>query len=83
MNFAHSRECLDGFLAIMDHFKANDLVLIPVFLKVSVSDVRGQRGSFGKAFTRLGNSVKASQVLKWKAAMIELTSITGYAYKKG
>ncbi|KAF8102891.1 hypothetical protein N665_0190s0012 [Sinapis alba] len=83
MNFAHSRECLDEFVAIMDHLKANDLVLIPVFFKVSVSDVRGQSGSFGKAFTRLGSSVQASQVLKWRAAMIELTSISGYAYKKG
>lgn len=83
MNFARSRECLDGFVAIMEHLKANDLVLIPVFFKVSVSDVRGQSGSFGKAFKRLGSSVQASQVLKWRAAMIELTSISGYAYKKG
>ncbi|XP_048590798.1 disease resistance protein RPP2A-like isoform X2 [Brassica napus] len=83
MNFAHSRDCLDGFVAVMDHLKANDLVLIPVFFKVSVSTVRGQSGSFGKAFTRLRNSVKASEVLKWREAMIELTSIIGYAYKKG
>ncbi|CAF2148601.1 unnamed protein product [Brassica napus] len=83
MNFAHSRECLDGFVAVMDHLKANELVLIPVFFKVSVSDVRGQSGSFGKAFTRLGDSVMASQVLKWRAAMIKLASIIGYAYKKG
>ncbi|CAH8346090.1 unnamed protein product [Eruca vesicaria subsp. sativa] len=83
MNFAHSRECLDGFVAIMDHLKANDLVFIPVFFKVSVSAVRGQSGSFGKAFTRLGNSVHAYQVLKWREAMIELTSINGYQYIKG
>lgn len=83
MNFAHSRECLDGFVAVMDHLKANELVLVPVFFKVRVSDVRGQSGSFGRAFIRLRNSVKASEVLKWRAAMIELTSISGYAYKKG
>ncbi|KAG2239684.1 hypothetical protein Bca52824_091523 [Brassica carinata] len=82
MNFAHSRECLDGFVAIMEHLKTNDLVLIPVFFKVSVSDVRGQRGSFGKAFKRLGSSVQASHVMKWRAAMIELTSITGYAFSR-
>ncbi|KAL0727492.1 hypothetical protein Bca4012_023585 [Brassica carinata] len=82
INFAHSRECLDGFVAIMEHLKTNDLVLIPVFFKVSVSDVRGQSGSFGKAFKRLGSSVQASQVMKWRAAMIELTSITGYAYTR-
>ncbi|CAN7070852.1 unnamed protein product [Brassica oleracea var. botrytis] len=83
MNFAHFRECLDGFVAVMDHLKANELVLVPVFFKVRVSDVRGQSGSFGRAFIRLRNSVKASEVLKWRAAMIELTSISGYAYKKG
>uniref|UniRef100_A0A1J3K5M9 Disease resistance protein RRS1 n=1 Tax=Noccaea caerulescens TaxID=107243 RepID=A0A1J3K5M9_NOCCA len=43
----------------------------------------GQSASFEKAFTRLGNSIQASQVLKWRAAMIELSSINRYQYMKG
>lgn len=84
MNYARSRECLDEFVAIMDLVKANNLVLLPVFFKVSVLDVMGQSASFEKAFTRLGNSIQASQVLKWRAAMIELSSINIYhQYMKG
>uniref|UniRef100_A0A1J3HY47 Putative WRKY transcription factor 19 n=2 Tax=Noccaea caerulescens TaxID=107243 RepID=A0A1J3HY47_NOCCA len=83
MNYARSRGCLDGFVAIMDHLKANNLVIIPVFFKVSLLDVRGQSGSYEKVFTRLKNSVQASQILKWRAAMLELCSINRYQYMKG
>ncbi|VVB12455.1 unnamed protein product [Arabis nemorensis] len=80
MNYACSRECLDGNVAIMDHLKANDLVLIPVLFKVSVSDVMNQSDLLGRAFLQLGES---PQLLKWREAMIKLTSLNGYQYMKG
>ncbi|KAH0935254.1 hypothetical protein HID58_012371 [Brassica napus] len=55
-NYASSRQCQDNFVAIMDHSKANSLVLLPV------TYIRGQSGSFGRAFSQLENSVQASQV---------------------
>ncbi|KAJ4871515.1 Disease resistance protein (TIR-NBS-LRR class) family [Raphanus sativus] len=75
-NYVCSRQCQDEFVAIMDHPKANNLVLLPVFFKVEVTDIRGQRGSFGRAFSRLEYSVLASQAPY-------LTSINKYQYKKG
>lgn len=82
-NYARSRECLDGFVAIMDHLKANKLELIPVFFRVSLSDVTNQSGSLGRAFLQLGKSVQASHIQKWWEAMIKLTSIKRYKYTKG
>ncbi|XP_010439702.1 PREDICTED: probable WRKY transcription factor 19 [Camelina sativa] len=82
MNYARSTECLDGFVATMDYLKANNLLLIPVFFKVSLEDVSGQSCYFEKPFSRLENSVQASQVLKWRAAMIKLTSINRCHYMK-
>ena len=82
MNYASSSENLDGFVATMDYLKTNNLLLIPVFFKVSLEDVSGQSCYFEKAFSRLENSVQASQVLKCRAAMIKLTSINRYHYMK-
>nr|ACP30588.1 disease resistance protein [Brassica rapa subsp. pekinensis] len=75
-NYASSRQCQGEFVAIMDHSKANSLVLLPVFFKVKVTDIRGQNGSFGRAFSRLEDSVQGSQVPT-------LTSINKYQYMKG
>ncbi|KAF8115078.1 hypothetical protein N665_0030s0119 [Sinapis alba] len=84
MNYVSSRECMDGFVALMDHSKANDLVLFHVFFEVEFCNVKDQTGSFEKAFAQLENSVQPSQVLKWKAAVKELTSTSRYhQYKKG
>ncbi|KAL0799342.1 hypothetical protein Bca101_054517 [Brassica carinata] len=84
INYVRSRECMDGFVALMDHLKANDLVLFHIFFDVEFCNVKDQTGSFEKAFTQLENSVQASQVLKWKAAVKELTSTNRYhQYKKG
>lgn len=75
-NYACSRQCLDEFVAVMDHSKANSRVLLPVFFKVKVTDIRGQSGSFGRAFSQLENSLQASQVPT-------LTFINKYQYMKG
>nr|VDC99317.1 unnamed protein product [Brassica oleracea] len=84
MNYVSSRECMDGFVALMDHSKANELMLFPVFFEVEFCNVKDQAGSFEKAFAQFENSVQASQVLKWKAAVKELTSTDRYhQYKKG
>ncbi|CAF2130405.1 unnamed protein product [Brassica napus] len=83
MNYAHSRECMDEFVENMRHLNKKNVVKIPVFFKVSFSEVRGQSGSFEEAFTRLGNLVEAAQVLKWREALLELPSINKYQYTKG
>ncbi|WZZ46576.1 hypothetical protein YC2023_042835 [Brassica napus] len=84
MNYVSSSECMDGFVALMDHSKANELMLFPVFFEVEFCNVKDQAGSFEKAFAQFENSVQASQVLKWKAAVEELTSTDRYhQYKKG
>lgn len=75
-NYASSRQCQDNFVAIMDHSKANSLVLLPVFFKVKVTDIRGQSGSFGRAFSQLENSIQASQVPTF-------TFIDKHQYMKG
>ncbi|KAF8107619.1 hypothetical protein N665_0119s0080 [Sinapis alba] len=75
-NYACSRQCLDKFVAIVHYSKANNFVLYPVYFKLTVTDIRGQSGSFRRAFTRPEKSVLASQVHT-------LTSTNEYQFIKG
>ncbi|VVB12431.1 unnamed protein product [Arabis nemorensis] len=75
-SFARSSQSLDHLVAIMEHWKAKHLVIIPVYIKVTPSDI-----------CRLEDWVEASvqlqylnSVQKWKAAMIELASIDGHQW---
>ncbi|XP_019057328.1 PREDICTED: protein SUPPRESSOR OF npr1-1, CONSTITUTIVE 1 [Tarenaya hassleriana] len=82
-NYAFSRECLDQLVTIMEHRKANDLLIIPIYFKVTPSDIRECQGSFKEAFLQLANSYQAEQVHKWRTAIIETASVDGYEWTKG
>lgn len=74
VNNARSRECLDKFLAIMGHLKANKVAIIPVYFKLSRDYSKSEQ---------LGNSVQGFQVQKWKEAMIKFAVFSTYQYMKG
>lgn len=59
-------------MAIIEHWKAKNLVIIPVFFKVTLSDICGLEGRF-----------EADSVQKLKLAMTEMASIDGHQWSKG
>ncbi|XP_010481624.1 PREDICTED: disease resistance protein RRS1-like [Camelina sativa] len=71
-NYA-SAESLDKLVTLMEYQKANGVLIIPVFLKVTPSEVHDPKGFVEATFSQLGNSVQgAGRVQKWKEAINEL-----------
>ena len=63
---------------IIECKKEKDQIVLPVFYHVDPSDVRKQRGSFGKAFVKHETNTDEEKVKSWRAAMIEATNIGGW-----
>ncbi|GKB98041.1 Toll/interleukin-1 receptor domain-containing protein, partial [Tanacetum coccineum] len=62
-NYANSSWCLDELVHIMKCRAENGLIVMPVFYDVDPSDVRKQKGDFGKGFSKqeMKNVKKASK----------------------
>ncbi|GKV51201.1 hypothetical protein SLEP1_g57871 [Rubroshorea leprosula] len=54
-------------------------IVLPFFFHVDTSDVRKQRGSFGKAFARAHHQkVTVDKVEKWKTALTNAANLSGF-----
>jgi ABC-type dipeptide/oligopeptide/nickel transport system ATPase component len=82
-SYVSSRQSLDHLVAVMEHWKTTDLVIIPIYFKVRLSDICGLKGRFEAAFLQLHMSLQEDRVQKWKAAMSEIVSIGGHEWTKG
>nr|XP_023888218.1 TMV resistance protein N-like [Quercus suber] len=81
-NYASSTWCLDELVKILE-CKNNGQVVFPVFYKVDPSDVRNQKGNFGKALAKHEKKFKddKEKVQRWRAALNEASNISGWHYK--
>ncbi|KAK9989844.1 hypothetical protein SO802_030083 [Lithocarpus litseifolius] len=83
-NYAFSTWCLEELTKIVECKKIGQKVL-PVFYKVDPSKVRKQEGSFGLALTthekKFENNIE--KVLRWRAALCEAASLSGWHYEDG
>lgn len=82
-SYVSSRQSLDHLVAVMKHWKTTDLVIIPIYFKVTLSDICGLKGRFEAAFMQLQRSLQEDRVQKWKAAVTEIVSIGGLEWTKG
>ncbi|XP_050373497.1 disease resistance protein RPV1-like [Argentina anserina] len=82
-NYASSRWCLDELVKILECRKSKGQEVRSVFYKVDPSDVRYQRGAFGKAFAKLDQHKHKDSMEKWKAALTEAADLSGWPYKDG
>ena len=80
-NYASSTWCLDELVEILK-CKKNGQTVLPMFYKVDLSEVRNQKGKFGKFLAKHEvNNIR--KVQKWRKALNKVGSISGLTYKDG
>ncbi|RVW15020.1 Disease resistance protein TAO1 [Vitis vinifera] len=79
-NYASSSWCLDELTRILECVKMRRQTALPVFHNVDPSHVRKQEGSFAKAFAKHEQVYKdkMEQVVKWRDALTEAATISGW-----
>ena len=84
-NYASSRWCLDELVKIMECRQKIRQIVVPIFYHVDPSDLRQQKGSFGKAFAsyeRHGRDSK-EKIQRWRAALTEASNLSGWRLFEG
>ena len=81
-NYATSPWCLDELVKILECKKKGQKVF-PVFYMVDPSEVRNQKGKFGKALAKHEESFKydMNKVQRWRAALNEAGNLSGWHFK--
>ena len=80
-NYARSTWCLDELTEILSCNTTKNQV-IPVFHYVDPSDVRHQKGSFGKALDYHKRRYSVDIIEKWKSALSEIAKLSGHHLRK-
>lgn len=81
-SYACSRQSLDHLVAVMEHLKVKNVVIVPVYFKVTLSDICGLEGKFEAVFLQYLSSAQPDRVQKWEAAMADLASTDGHEWTK-
>ena len=83
-NYASSSWCLDELVRIRECNDARGQIVYPVFYRVDPSDVRKQKGNFGKRFdelvSKLEMEMEMEKVQSWKKALKEVCNLAGFTY---
>nr|GEU41203.1 hypothetical protein [Tanacetum cinerariifolium] len=79
-NYADSSWCLDEIVHIMKCRAENGLIVMPVFYDVDPSEVRKQKGDFGKAFSKQ-EVEDTTKIESWKKALFDASNISGWEPK--
>ncbi|KAI5314389.1 hypothetical protein L3X38_043565 [Prunus dulcis] len=84
-NYATSTWCLDELVKILKCKELKQQMVWPIFYKVDPSDVRNQRGSFGKALAKHERKFKDNKekVKIWRAALTKAANLSGWSLLDG
>ena len=77
-HYAHSKWCLEELAKIMECREKWEVPVLPVFYHVDPSDVRRQRGSYGKALADHERNGFGHQIQRWRAALTEVGNLAGW-----
>ncbi|KAJ9676135.1 hypothetical protein PVL29_024908 [Vitis rotundifolia] len=79
-NYASSSWCLEELVKILECMKTRGQRVVPIFYNVDPSDVRKQRGNFGKALAEHEENLKENKkrVQIWKDALVEVANLSGW-----
>ena len=86
-NYAYSQWCLDELTMIIQCMKYKGTTVIPIFYDVHPSDVRHQKGSFAKAFSRYQEKFEEDDNLpfklnEWRVALTTVAGLSGLESNK-
>ncbi|CAN6817411.1 unnamed protein product, partial [Brassica oleracea] len=76
-NYASSSWCLDELVEIMECRAGLGQTVMTVFYEVDPTDVKKQRGDFGRAFKNTCVGRKHEEIAGWKRALAEVATIAG------
>lgn len=91
-NYASSSWCLDELVKIIECMKEKAQLVRPVFYYVDPSDVRRQRGSYGRSMAEQEQKLRKSseteqlaveRLQTWKLALEEAANLSGWHFKAG
>ncbi|KAI9095362.1 hypothetical protein K1719_026396 [Acacia pycnantha] len=79
-NYASSAWCLDELFKILHSKKQIGLSVFPIFYGVDPSDIRRQKGNFGKAFKKLEEKFTQDKmtVQRWRDTLEEVANLSGW-----
>ncbi|XP_058743712.1 disease resistance protein RML1A-like [Vicia villosa] len=77
-NYASSSWCLDELVKIVECKHKDGQIILPVFFKVTPTDVRHQKGSYAVEFAKHEKKYNLSRVQQWRSALKESGNILGY-----
>ena len=80
-NFASSTWCLNELVKIFE-CRSNGQLVLPVFYKVSPSEIRKQDGEFGIALAEHEEKFKddIEKVQRWRTTLTKATNLSGFSY---
>ncbi|XP_075646769.1 disease resistance protein RML1A-like [Castanea sativa] len=84
--YAESKWCLDELVEIVDCSEKHQEVQIhPVFYNIEPSEIRNQKGNFGRALANHEMKFKSNKdkVQRWRDALRKVANAFGWHYKKG
>ncbi|XP_010418953.1 PREDICTED: probable disease resistance protein RPP1 [Camelina sativa] len=77
-NYASSSWCLDELVKIMKYKKKLGQTVITIFYEVDPTDVKKQKGDFGKAFKETCQGKTEEKIQTWTKALKDVATIAGY-----
>ena len=83
-NFASSHWCLNELVKIFE-CRNNGQLVLPIFYKVSPSEIRNQDGKFGIALAKHEEKFKddIKKVQRWRTTLTEAANLPGFPYNDG
>ncbi|XP_039173660.1 disease resistance protein RUN1-like [Eucalyptus grandis] len=81
-NYASSKWCLRELIHIMDRKKSMSHIVLPIFYKVTPSDVRHLKGNFGNAFHLNRAHFEEKDIQEGQRALKEVSNLNGWESEK-
>ena len=78
--YASSGWCLEELVKILESKTGMEERVLPIFYNVDPSDIRKQKGEFGKAFNKLVKNLKGEKMGRvkiWRKALTQVANIAG------
>ncbi|KAL1222980.1 Disease resistance-like protein CSA1 [Cardamine amara subsp. amara] len=80
--YTESRWCLEELVRIKELVEEGKLVVIPVFYKLMVSEVKDLKGEFGEHFRDLAKGTSGDQIKKWKKVLDFVSQRMGLVFNE-